>query len=309
LRVVFMGTPDFAVPSLRALALEHDVVAVYTQPDRPAGRGREARPSAVKVAAQGLGLFVEQPATLRDAAVVDRLRACSPDVVCVVAYGAILPRAVLEVPRLGCVNVHASLLPRHRGAAPIERALLAGDVETGVAVMLMEEGLDTGPVALQTRIAVGEATAADLREHLGLLGAEALIAVLAAMEAGVAQWVPQDEAGATYAGKITAADLALYPELTAQDLVRRVRASGESAVSRAMVDGRLVTVEKASLHHAAEPPGPGLVCVSPSGLVLGTAGGAILVERLTPAGKRSMTALEFARGARLADGAIWDGPS
>lgn len=308
MRVVFMGTPRFAVPSLRALACAHDVVAAYTQPDRPAGRGRALRPSAVKVVAAQLGITVLQPAGLRDAAEVERLRGAAPDIVCVVAYGAILPAAVLDVPRLGCVNVHASLLPRHRGAAPIERAVLEGDAETGVAVMRMEEGLDTGPVALQLRVPMGEATAGELRERLAELGAKALVAVLATMEGGMTEWIPQDSESATYAPKVTAADVALDPRLTAQALLRRVRASGESAVSRAVVAGRLVTVEEASAADADDSPGAGLVGASPAGLVLGTAAGGIVVTRLTPAGKRGMSGAEFARGARLAHGAAWSAP-
>jgi methionyl-tRNA formyltransferase len=306
-RVVFMGTPRFAVPSLRALAAEHDVRAVFTRPDMPAGRGREPRPSPVKEVAEGLGLTVIQPVTLRDPAEVERLRSLAPDVICVVAYGMLLPPEVLGVPRLGCVNVHASLLPRHRGAAPIERAVLEGDAQIGVAVMLMEAGLDTGPVAAQASVPIDGASAGALRETLAVVGAQALIAVLSQMEAGTAVWTRQDDTRATPAAKITANDVALEPALSAIDLERRVRASGESAVSRALIEGRVVTIEEARRVDAS--PGAGLVELTREGVVLGTAEGGLLVTRLTPAGKRSMAASDFARGARLADGSTWGAAS
>jgi methionyl-tRNA formyltransferase len=306
MRVVFMGTPAFAVPSLRALVAAHQVVAVYTQPDRPAGRGREPRPSAVKITAQEFGLAVTQPPTLRDAAVLEGLRASAPDVVCVVAYGALLPTGALDVPPLGCFNVHASILPRHRGAAPIERAILDGDLETGVAVMRMEEGLDTGPVALQMRVPVADCTAIELRTRLAELGAEALVAVLARIEVDDVAWVAQDAAAATYAPKIRSIDLALDPRLPARTLLRRVRASGESAVSRAVIEGRLVTVQQAGEVECS--PGAGRAALTPDGLVLGCCEGALAVMQLTPSGKRSMSGVEFARGARLAAGSVWSAP-
>jgi methionyl-tRNA formyltransferase len=188
MRVVFMGTPDFAVPSLRALAAAHDVLAVYTAPDRPAGRGLHLQPSAVKVAADAMGLDVAQPESFKDVAAVESLTALHPDVLCVAAYGLILPRAALDAPRLGSLNVHASLLPRWRGAAPIERAILAGDDLAGVSIMLMEEGLDTGPFALQVAVPVLEAVAAELRSALAQAGARALLAVLDEMTTGVVSW-------------------------------------------------------------------------------------------------------------------------
>ncbi len=307
MRVVFMGTPRFAVPSLRALASAHDVVAVYTRPDMPAGRGRDVRPSPVKAAAEELGLTVVQPATLRDPGVVENLRSLRPDVVCVVAYGMILPPEVLDVPRFGCVNVHASLLPRRRGAAPIERAVLEGDVETGVAVMRMEQGLDTGPVASQVSLPVDGATAHVLRERLAEIGSRALVDVLEEIEAGTVVWRAQDDSAATYADKITSADVVLDPSVCAVDLERRVRASGESAVSRALIAGRVVTVEDARVTDAS--PGMGRVAVSRDGVVLGTVDRGLLVTRLTPAGKRSMNAADFARGARLGDVSGWSAPS
>ena len=181
LRLVFAGTPQFAVPSLEAcLASGANVVAVYTQPDRPAGRGRKLGPSPVKDAARAAGVRVEQPESLRDPAARERLRACAPDLMIVVAYGLILPKAVLAIPRLGCWNVHASLLPRWRGAAPIQRAILAGDAETGIGLMQMEAGLDTGPVLLEARTLIAaDDTGGTLHDRLAKLGAQTLAEGLA----------------------------------------------------------------------------------------------------------------------------------
>ena len=192
MRVVFMGTPKFAAAILEDLAQQHEVVAVYTRPDAVRGRGKRLEPSAVKAAAERLGLSVRTPRTLRDEAVQRELAALAPDVVCVAAYGAILPKAVLDLPRHGCLNVHASLLPRWRGAAPIERAILAGDEETGVCVMRMEEGLDTGAYCVCRTTSVAGKSAADLTEELADLGSHALLTALVRVERGVDAWTEQD---------------------------------------------------------------------------------------------------------------------
>lgn len=307
MRVVFMGTPEFAVPSLSALVATQDVVAVYTAPDRPAGRGLRLQASPVKVAAEQAGLDLEQPASLKDPAAVSRLAALRPDVVCVAAYGLILPPAVLAVPTHGCVNVHASLLPRWRGAAPIERAILAGDTVTGVSIMLMDEGLDTGPYAAQLAVPVDDATAGELRVALAQAGARLLSGVLADLARGSVTWMPQDAARATYAAKISAGDVELSPLLCVVDAARRVRASGRTAPSRTVLDGRVMTVEQ--LSRSDETLAPGRVAFDRSGLRLGFADGSLTVDRLRPAGKSSMGGAEFARGARLADGAFWGSPS
>ena len=204
-RIVFAGTPEFAVPSLNALVEGgRRVVAVYTQPDRPAGRGRQLAESPVKRAALAFGLPVVQPDTLREPAAQDALRAARPDLVVVVAYGLLLPPGVLAIPTLGCVNVHASLLPRWRGAAPIQRAILAGDEQTGVAIMRMEKGLDTGPVYLAkvTPVAARE-TAGSLHDRLCALGANALMEALPGILSGALQPNRQDDGQATYAGKLS----------------------------------------------------------------------------------------------------------
>jgi methionyl-tRNA formyltransferase len=208
LRLVFMGTPDFAVPTLAAIAGGgHEVVAVYTRPPQPAGRGMAPRPSTVAREAQQLGLTVCTPRTLRDEAAVAAMRAHRADAAVVVAYGMILPGAILESFARGCFNLHASLLPRWRGAAPINRAIMAGDRETGVMVMKMDEGLDTGPIAMAEHVVIGpDTTAGDLHDELAGLGAGLMLRALAELETGKLSLKPQPEAGATYANKIDKAE-------------------------------------------------------------------------------------------------------
>ncbi len=298
-----MGTPAFAVPSLTALLEEHEVVAVYTRPDRPVGRGRHLTPSAVKVAAMGAALPVEQPESLHGGDAVATLSRYRPDIVVVAAFGLILPRAILEVPPLGCVNVHASLLPRHRGAAPVERAILEGDDRTGVSIMRMEEGLDTGPWAMQVDTPVDDLTADHLRQVLSALGASALAEVLRRMGDGRVTWTAQSPEGATYAAKITAADTALDPALTVQAALRRVRAGGPTAPCRALLAGRSVTVEVASRGEGVIEQG--VLVLAEGRLLVGLQDGAMAVDRLVPAGRRSMSGAEYARGARIEPGATW----
>jgi methionyl-tRNA formyltransferase len=305
MRVVFMGTPEFAVPSMRALAASHDIVAVYTAPDRPAGRGLRLRSSAVKSAAEEMGLRLEQPASLKDPVEQGRMGDHRPDVVCVAAYGLILPPGILATPPHGCLNVHASLLPRWRGAAPIERAILAGDTVTGVSIMLMDEGLDTGPYAARFSVPVDDATAETLRETLAVSGAQLLTEVLDELAHDTVRWTSQDDSAASYAAKIAAADVALSPDLTVEQASRRVRASGTTAVSRAQIGGRVVTVEL--LTPTEEPLPPGVVAWTRDGLSLGFADGALKVLRLRPSGKPSMEGAAFARGAHLGD-ARWGAP-
>ncbi|HZV39150.1 MAG TPA: methionyl-tRNA formyltransferase, partial [Pseudoxanthomonas sp.] len=225
MKIVFAGTPEFAVPCLRAAAQGGEVAAVYTQPDRPAGRGRGLQASPVKQVAQELGFPVLQPETLRDEAAQAQLREFAPDLMIVVAYGLILPRKVLKIPAHGCWNVHASLLPRWRGAAPIQRAIEAGDMETGVDLMQMEAGLDTGPVLLQRRTAIGESeTGGQLHDRLSVLGAEALAEGLALLRAGrLPPAQAQPEAGVTYAHKLDKAEAKLDWSQPATALASKVR--------------------------------------------------------------------------------------
>jgi len=303
MRVVFMGTPAFAVPSLRALAAVHEVVAVYTAPDRPAGRGLRVQSSPVADAARDLGIRLEQPATFRDPGAVRVLEGFAPDIVAVAAYGSILPPAALSAARLEPLNVHASLLPRWRGAAPIERAILAGDEVTGVSIMRMEAGLDTGPYAMQVAVPVDDADATELRTVLADMGAAALSAVIEQLGRGTAVWATQDESRVTYAAKISAADVMLSPDLRVIEALRRVRASGPNAPSRMLLDGRALVVESLGSSDVAADAGG--VVVDRSGVHLGLADGSVTLHRVRPAGKGSMDGAAFARGAHLPADARW----
>ena len=304
MRVVFMGTPEFAVPSLRALSARHDVIAVYTRPDAVSGRGRRVRPSAVKAAAEELGLEVAQPASLRDAEALADLKLLGADIIVVAAYGVILPLQVLEAARLGAINVHASLLPRWRGAAPIQRAILAGDDVAGVSIMLMQAGLDTGPYCLQDHLPIGESTARDLTARLAEVGASALLRALPSIEAGTAQWVTQDEELVTYAGKITKDDVAVGPDMLASDVATRVRASMPAAPSRVLIGGRGVTLLDA--RRADEPLGAGEIGRTTSALLLGAHEGAVAVTRVKPDGKAEMDACAWARGLHDFETMTWE---
>ncbi|SFN60083.1 methionyl-tRNA formyltransferase [Dokdonella immobilis] len=254
LRLVFAGTPDFAVPSLRAcLAAECDVVAVYTQPDRPSGRGRKLNPSAVKQAAVAAGVPVEQPDSLRSAEARRRLAEWQPHLLVVVAYGLILPRTVLALPRHGCWNVHASLLPRWRGAAPIQRAILAGDSETGVDLMQMEAGLDTGPILLERRTPIGaDETGGSLHDRLSVLGADALGEGLRRLANGtLPDPVAQSEQGIVYAHKLEKGEALLDWNAAAIDLERKVRAFDPWPVAEARIGGERLRIWSAQALPAA----------------------------------------------------------
>jgi methionyl-tRNA formyltransferase len=307
-RVVFMGTPWFAVPSLRALAASHEVLAVYTRPDSVSGRGSEARPSAVKAAAIQLGIAVRTPSSLRDAEEVTALTELGADVLVVAAYGLILPLGALEAARLGAINVHASLLPRWRGAAPIQRAILAGDERTGVSIMRVEEGLDTGPYCLQVATEIGSAGTVELTERLSVLGANALLSALCKIAEGTAEWTPQEDTLVTYAEKITKSDVAIRPELTQTEAVRRVRASSREAPCRITLAGRRITVLAAAIaRNDASSLGPGAVAAgTKSQLLLGLADGALAVTDVKPEGKGPMHACDWLHGVRDLAHATWE---
>ncbi len=302
MRVVFMGTPEFAVPSLEALARQHEVVLVVTRPDTASGRGGKLLPSAVKAAALAAGLPVIERTSLRGEA-NDAVAAVRPDVVCVAAFGVLLPPETLSVPALGCVNVHASLLPRHRGAAPVQRAILAGDGETGVSIMRMEEGLDTGPYALQRGVPIAGRYAAEVEEELARVGAEALLEVLTLIEAGTVVWEPQDDAAATYAAKVTKDDTALTPDLDVGAAWSRVRAGTRRAPARVVLGDTELTVVRA--HPAGSAVRPGEAAVEDGSPVLGFADGALALEVVRPAGRGDMAGDAWARGARIAPGTLW----
>ena len=306
-RIVFAGTPEFSVPALDALhAAGHEIAAVYTQPDRPAGRGRTLTASPVKQRALELGLPVEQPASLKDAAAVARLNEHAPDLMVVVAYGLILPQAVLDVPRLGCLNIHASLLPRWRGAAPIQRAILAGDTLTGVTIMKMDAGLDTGPMLLERPVAIGaDETAGHLHDRLSAVGAEAIVAAIDGWLAGRITPVAQPVEGATYAAKIRKEEAAIDWTQPAAAIARQVRAFNPWPVAETRWQGQQLRIWEARALEAAPAVAPGEVVEAGNGrLAVATGVGRLLLERLQLAGRGVLTAAEFLNankilGARL----------
>ena len=299
LAVVYAGTPEFAVPALEAIvAAGHRVAAVYTQPDRPAGRGRALAASPVKRRALELGLALRQPATLADPAEIAALRALAPDVVAVAAYGLLLPPAALAVPRLGCLNIHASLLPRWRGAAPIQRALLAGDAETGVSIMRMEAGLDTGPVYATERLPIGPRdTAGELGARLAALGARALVDTLAALEHGAPAAVPQPAEGVSYARKLDKREAPLDWTQPAAALERQVRAFVPWPVAETRWRGAPLRVHAALAVAGAAGAAPGtVVAADAAGLEVATGDGRLRLTQVQVAGRRVVAAAEFARG-------------
>ena len=305
LRVVFMGTPDFAVPTLsEIIGHGHDVCAVYTRAPAAAGRGMDLRPSPVHRLADRFGIPVLTPKTLRTEEAAETFRAHRADVAVVVAYGMILPKPILEAPALGCLNLHASLLPRWRGAAPIQRAIMAGDRETGVAVMRMEEGLDTGPVGMIERVEIGPDTnAGELHDRLMALGADLMVRALAALSRGAREFTTQAPEGVTYAQKITNAEARIDWTLSAQAVHDHVR--GLSPFPGAFFEADFgkgperVKVLKTALVAASGAPGH---LLDAEGTV-GCGEGAVRLITVQRAGRGPLPAAEFLRGARLASGA------
>lgn len=305
MRIVFAGTPEFAVPPLAALcASRHEVVGVLTQPDRPAGRGRKLATSAVKDFALQQGLPIAQPQTLRSAEGRESLVHWQPDVLVVVAYGLILPVEVLSMPRFGCLNIHASLLPRWRGAAPIQRAILAGDAYTGVTLMQMDVGLDTGPMLLQRRVAIGaDVDSAALHATLAQVGAEALLETLDGLEAGTLAAQPQPSSGVTYAAKIDKAEARIDWQHDAIDIARRVRAFRPWPIAETTQRGEQVRIHEAVVIGDAEAgraagtvPGT-LLGLRADRLVVACGRDCLGIGVLQRAGRRSVTAREFANTA------------
>ena len=301
LRIAFAGTPEFAVPALEALVKAgHGIVGVWTQPDRPAGRGRRLVFSAVKQRARALGLPLHQPETLKTDTAIGELRAVAPEVLVVAAYGLLLPPACLAVPRYGCINVHASLLPRWRGAAPIQRALLAGDAESGVSIMRMQAGLDTGPVYAARAVPILPSdTAGALHDRLAPLGAELLLDVLQRLPG--LEPVPQDPARATYAAKITRADAELDWTRPAAELERAVRAFNPWPMAWTLWDGEPLRILAAQVRAESAAAAPGTVLAAgDAGVEVATGAGILRVVELQAAGRRAMSAGAFARGRALA---------
>jgi methionyl-tRNA formyltransferase len=303
MRILFAGTPAFAVLALEAVvAAGHRVSAVLTQPDRPAGRGLAAAESPVKQAAARRGIPVLQPATLKAPAVQDELRALGPDALIVAAYGLILPKAVLDVPRLGAINIHASLLPRWRGAAPIQRALLAGDRETGISIMRMEAGLDTGPVLLREALPIlPDDTAETLHDRLATLGARLVVAALEGLANGALVATPQPVDGVTYAAKLDKQEARIDWTRPAVEIGRQVRAFNPVPGASARMRGTEIKVWQAAPADGTGAPGA-VIAIDPEGIVVAGGSGALRLETLQRAGGRRLAAREFLRGFPLAVG-------
>jgi len=315
MRIVFYGTPEFATPPLRALIGEgHEVVAVVTQPDRPQGRSRSTLvPSPVKLVALDEGITVLQPDRPRGDEFMTQLRALEADVAVVVAYGHLLRQEVIDAPRLGTLNIHASLLPRWRGAAPIQAAMLAGDTETGVCVMRMVLALDAGPVLLSLRTGIDEMeTAGELTERLSEMGAEAIVEAVMLLGEGLATETPQDESLVTYAAKIDRTQARIDFATPALHVARTIHGYDPKPGAWGLMRGgevRLFGARVLADHHG--DPGEVLE-VGEMGMVVACAGGAVAVEAVHPAGKRRITALDWAQGRGVAAGDRWepaDGPA
>jgi methionyl-tRNA formyltransferase len=306
LRAAFAGTPEFALPALAALNARHSLVGVLTQPDRAAGRGQRLSASPVKQAAQALGAPLAQPASLKSEEGRAALRQWQPDVLVVVAYGLLLPREVLDLPRLGCLNIHGSLLPRWRGAAPVQRALLAGDAETGVSIMQMDAGLDTGAVLLARRVPItAQHTAGSLQAQLAELGAVALLEVLDGLAAGTLAATPQPLAGVTYAAKIDKAESRIDWTQDAAAIDRQVRAFNPWPVAETRLAGEQLRIWQA---HAVNTPAKDAKSADPGSIIELThenmlvqcGSGALAVTNVQRPGRRPMSVRDFSHGQPLA---------
>ncbi|WP_121219504.1 methionyl-tRNA formyltransferase [Oceanibaculum indicum] len=302
LRLAFMGTPDFSVPALKALIdAGHEIAAVYSQPPRPAGRGHKLTPSPVHAYAESQGIDVRTPKSLRNAEAQAAFAALNLDCAVVVAYGLILPKPILEAPRLGCVNIHASLLPRWRGAAPIQRAVQAGDAESGVTIMQMDEGLDTGPMLLSEAVPITpETTGQSLHDDLSALGGRMIVAALEALDSGTLKPIAQPEAGVTYAAKLAKEEALLDWTKPAADLERQIRAFDPWPGSFFLHQGERLKVLKAEM--AAGSGTPGTVLDDALTVACGT--GALRLLRVQRPGKAAMEADALLRGYPLPKGTV-----
>jgi methionyl-tRNA formyltransferase len=299
--LIFMGTPDFAVPTLLELVAHgHEIVAVYTRAPKPAGRGMKLQPTPVEREARRLGMLVETPTTLKSSEALEAFRAHDADAAVVVAYGMILPQAILDTPKLGCFNLHASLLPRWRGAAPINRAIMAGDAESGVMVMKMDAGLDTGDVAMAERLAISDAmTAADLHDALAPLGADLMVRAMGALERGRLQLTKQSDEGVTYAAKIEKAEARIDWNRPAREVLRHIHGLSPfpGAWCELTLDGAPTRVKILRCEPAKGAGAPGDLL--DDRLTIACQDGAIRILDLQRAGAKPMKAQEFLRGTPL----------
>ncbi len=291
MNIIFAGTPDFAAEALKALlASAHNVIAVYSQPDRPAGRGRKLQPCAVKALALQHNIDVYQPVSLRNAEAQQQLRALNADLMVVVAYGLILPTAVLQAPRLGCINIHGSLLPRWRGAAPIQRAIEAGDEQSGVTIMQMDEGLDTGDMLLIRKCPIHATdTAQDLHDRLAKLGSEAMLDTIELLANGSAQPEPQDDALANYASKMSKAEAQIDWTKSAIDLDRQIRAFNPWPICQTRLDDKVVRVWAATTQPQSSDAEPGtVIAAGKDGLDVATGDGVLRLSKLQFPGAKAL---------------------
>lgn len=309
MRIIFAGTPDFAATHLQALIGQHDIVAVYTQPDRPAGRGKKLTASPVKVLAQQHNLNIYQPQSLKEPEQQALLADLQADIMVVVAYGLILPQVVLDAPRLGCINVHGSILPRWRGAAPIQRAVEAGDNETGITIMQMDAGLDTGAMLSITRCAIdADETSASLYSKLALLGAPALLGTLEKIASGNAIAIAQDNDQSTYATKIEKTEALIDWSDTAEIIERRIRAFIPFPTAYTQIEGQRIKIWGAQISSAPSGEVGKILTADNNGLVIGCGQGCLLVTDIQLAGKSRMPVAEIlrSRAEMFAPGAGFD---
>lgn len=297
MRIVFMGTPEFAVPCLAALIEKHNVLAVFTQPDKPKGRKQLLTPPPVKEKALENQIPVYQPNTLKDGNALKIISELNPDVIVVVAYGKILPKSILELPKYGCINVHASLLPGFRGAAPIQWSIILGERETGVTTMLMDEGLDTGDMLQKTSLTIGEnETADELHDRLSALGAKLIIETLEAVENGTAVRTKQDDSLSCYASMLSKDISPLDFTCVAQAVHNKVRGLNSWPSATAIMDGKRIKIHKTKLVEGSGKPGE-IISLEP--FIVACGSGAVEVIELQPEGKKKMTAADFLRGHKV----------
>lgn len=309
-RLVFMGTPAFAVPILKALlASEDEVVAVVTQPDKPAGRGKKLTPPPVKLLAQEHGVPVLQPTKIKDPEFLTKLRELAPEAIVVAAYGKILPREVLEIPPKGCINVHASLLPKFRGAAPINWAIIAGESETGVTIMQMDEGMDTGDILLMEAIPIGpEETAGELHDRLAALGAKLIVEALRGLKEGRIKPEKQPEKGVSYAPMLKKEDGFLDFTLPAEELSRLIRGLDPWPSAYAYFRGKLIKFFRPEAINEEVQAVPGeIVAVGEEGLLIATGKGLLRVREVQVEGKKRLSVADFIRGWRPRPGERFEG--
>ncbi len=304
LRILFAGTPEFAVPSLQALLdSDYQVVAVYTQPDRPAGRGQKLTASPVKICAEQAGIPVVQPANFKDPATHAALAAWQPDIMVVAAYGLILPPEILAIPRLGCFNIHASLLPRWRGAAPIQRAILANDSETGICIMRMERGLDTGPIYLTHRLVIHyDETAGEVHDRLASTGAVAIQNVLPSIVAGNILAIPQATEGIQYAPRVVKAEAWIDWQQAATQIDRQIRAFNPWPIAQTTLHGKPLRIWRTNEPRfvTSRPAEPGtIIAAKPTGIEVATGSGGLLLTQVQLPGKRVMSAQDFINAHEL----------